>query len=562
MLVQLNISNFAIISHLDIHFRPGLNILSGETGAGKSIIINAVNLILGSRASSELIRTGFDEARVEALFEPPDNPSIRAFMTELGLPFEGEILIRRHISREGRNRIEINGSIATLQTLSRLGALLISISGQHEHQLLLRPESHLHLLDDFGELAKERESLSEDFASCMKMKEERRVLEGEIRSARERQELEAFQIREIEQAAIKEGEDALLEEEKRRLQHAEQIRELLQEAYHLLYEKEAAVLSDLSRCVRGVEKALDMDGRLAPVRNALESARVELEEAALELRDLRRGVAADPYRLEEVEERLRILHKLKRKYGPGLEEVLRFKAELSSGAESLEQKRFELERITGILEGKQRKLMEKARSLSEKRKKAAKDMEGSVERELRHLGMGRTRFEIRFYREEARPDSTAGDTLKGVRADGMDRVEFMLSPNVGEELKPLSRIASGGELSRIMLALKTILARTASVETIIFDEIDSGIGGATAEVVGEKLQSLAGFHQILCISHLPQIASKGGTHFLVKKEIVEERTQTLISELSPEERITEIARLLGGKRVSRQALEHAREILS
>jgi DNA repair protein RecN (Recombination protein N) len=561
MLVQLTISDFAIISRLDISFKPGLNILSGETGAGKSIIINAVNLILGGRASADLIRTGSKEAKVEALFSLPEHPLLSELLSVLGVTLQGELLIRRTISREGRNKIMINESMVTLQALSRVGVALISISGQHEHQLMLRPDNHLYLLDDFGGLTPERLELSESFKQYQSLKEVLQRLEREIKEDEERQELTRFQMKEIETAHIKDGEDTFLEEERKRLRHAEELRESVAESYERLYEKGDSVLSDLSHCIKEMEKGAEVDRRLNGIKDALVKAKVELEETALELRDLRKTIRADPARLEEVEERLQLLNRLKRKYGPSLEDVRRLRDKLSHRVDDLDQKKAELERTLAALEDREREIREKAARLSKKRKRVAQTLEKSVKSEMGLLDMGGTQFEVRFHAHGPEGEKDPENTMGEINADGLDRVEFMLSPNVGEELRPLARIASGGELSRIMLAMKTILARTASVETLVFDEVDSGIGGGTAEVVGDKLQSLAEYHQILCITHLPQIASKGQTHFLVQKRVKDKRTQTIISELDAEARVKEIARLLGGKVVSPEALAHAKEMM-
>ena len=562
MLVQLNISNFAIIDHLETRFKPGLNILTGETGAGKSIIINAVNLILGGRASSDLIRTGSDEARVEALFNIPENHSIRESLSALGLPFDGELLIQRTISRGGRNRVNINGSMATLQILSKLGLSLISISGQHEHQLLLRPENHLYLLDEFGGLNEEREALAESYRSHQSLKEDLKGLEKEIGEEEQKQELSAFQADEIRRAEVKNGEDGLLVEEKNRLRHAEMLKQIVTESYQTLYENEDAVISSLSQCIKKIEKGIEADRRLSAIRDAIASAHLELEEAALDLRNLQKSMTMDPGRLEHIEERLQLINRLKRKYGPTIEEILRFQEDLSQRSDHLELKRKTLEKVRKELNEIEKAVVSQAGALSAKRQNIAKKLQKAVEKELKRLDMDGTRFEAHFFPTKVGNRDDPNVNIGDIRGDGYDNVELMISPNIGEELRPLSRIASGGELSRIMLALKTILARSASVETIIFDEVDSGIGGATAEVVGEKLQSLAQYHQILCITHLPQIASKGTTHFLVKKQIVERRTQTVISELNAEERLMEIARLLGGRTISKKTVAHAKEMLT
>ncbi|MFZ7111343.1 MAG: DNA repair protein RecN [Desulfatiglandales bacterium] len=561
MLVQLTISDFAIISHLEIHFDPGFNILSGETGAGKSIIINAVNLILGERAHGDLLRSGSEEARIEALFQFPNEHPIAQVLSDFGIPYSGDVLIKRVISREGRNRIFVNGSIATLQMLARIGTMLISISGQHEHQSLLRPENHLHILDEFGALTDERRAFNEEFSRYKSLEDEGLALAETIRRDEEKQELNRFQLEEIERASIREGEDGDLEEERKRLRHAEQLENAVGAACHRLYERDESVVSNLSLCIRELERGAEIDKGLCPVIEAVTSVKVELEEAVLDLRTFQQRIVNDPYRLEKVDERLQTLNRLKKKYGPTLEAVLRFKDQLSISSDSLSQKKEDLEKLTQKISEMEARLLRRAMTLSGERKRAARELEAAVERELMLLAMGRTRFAVRFEGEAngRNGEKTAG--MEALKPDGMDRVEFMLSTNVGEDVKSLFKIASGGELSRIMLALKTILARTSSVETVVFDEVDAGIGGATAEVVGEKLQSLAKFHQLLCISHLHQIASKGGTHFLVEKKVRDHRTQTTIRQLDPEQRVQEIARMLGGKRISPQVMAHARELL-
>ncbi|MEW6669613.1 MAG: DNA repair protein RecN [Thermodesulfobacteriota bacterium] len=562
MLAQLNISNLAIIADLEVAFRPGLNILSGETGAGKSIIINAVNLILGGRASAEHIRSGADEARVEALFTIPGRSAVNDLLQSHGLPCQEELVIRRVLSREGRNRITVNGSLATLNLLSRIGQMLISISGQHENQTLLKPENHLSLLDDFGGLTEERLELGEIFHRCRSLREKARGMEREIREGEARQELNRFQIEEIEKARLQPGEDALLEAERKRLLHGEQIMAMVKEAYQALYEKDGAVLSEVARCRKGMEKGAELDPDIRTLVEMLDSAAAQVEEAALRLRELQERAFHDPRRLEEVEDRLQGLNRLKRKYGPTLQDVMRCLDRLSGQVDELDQKRQNLARLLAETEGLERDMHARASRLSRKRKEAARVFEKAVMKELALLAMAGTRFEVGFQEDRCMAGETPRDGTAELRPEGYDQVEFLLSTNVGEPLKPLSRIASGGELSRIMLGLKTILARSGSVETVIFDEVDSGIGGAVAEVVGEKLRSLAAYHQILCITHLPQIAGKGNVHFLVKKAVTGRRTSTTISELTPEERVSEIARLLAGKTVSEKAIAHAREILS
>ena len=562
MLSRLIISDFAIISHLEIDFKTGLNILSGETGAGKSIIINAVNLILGARASSDLVRSGASEARVEALFQQPENNHLAKFLSDNSIPFDGEILIKRTISKEGRNKITVNNSITNLQTLSAIGMMIISISGQHEHQILLKPDNHLLLLDDLGDLIDTRYSLTGLFNEYESNKSKIKQLETEINNRQEKKELSLFQIREIDNAAIKENEDNDLEEERKRLKNAEQIKDIMTGSYYRIYEKEDSILSETSSCLKEIRSGSSYDTRLSSLAESLESIKAELEDVSFQLGDLKDDIVMDPARLDQVEERLQLINRLKRKYGPELDDILEFRDKLSrqvNDTDKLEKELGEYREKLGILS---EKLMKEASQLSKERKKISSEMKISVESELNQLEMSGTRFEVKFYNDALSEEKNASGLLNRIGPEGYDRIEFMISPNVGEDLKPLSKIASGGELSRIMLALKTILARKTSVETIIFDEVDAGIAGATAEKVGEKIQELSQYHQILCITHLPQIASKGMNHYLVKKSINDGRTQTIISELNSDERINEIARLMGGRVVSDQAIAHAKEMLS
>lgn len=560
MLVQLGISNFAIIRHLDIAFKPGLNILSGETGTGKTILINAVNLVLGGRASTDLVRSGSAEARVEALFSVPEDSPVRDLLRELGLTFEGGIVVRRTLSREGRSRVQINDSLATLQTLSRLGGFLISVSGQHEHQLLLRPENHLFILDDFGGLTEARLEVGRLFDRWRDITQRKKTLEAEIKALEERQDLARFQVQEISQANIEPGEDEALAQEKKRLQHAGELQEIVLDSYRALYERTDSVISVLSQCVRRIEKATAMDSRLGRLREALEDIRLRTEDAALTLRDLERSVKGNPRRLEEVEERIQLLHRLKRKYGPTLADVLAFGQRASCQVEDLEKKKDGLTTLTREGDFALRDLKERALALSRERRVAAAALEKAVIGELKDLHMSGTAFKVLFHSEGEAPE-VPGAGACGIGPDGMDQVAFMIAPNIGEDLKPLARIASGGELSRIMLALKTILAREGAVETVIFDEVDTGISGATAEMIGEKLLALSRFHQVLCITHLPQIACKGKNHLLVRKEVSGGRTETVVSDLDGDSRVREIARLLGGKEITKKAMAHAEEMI-
>ncbi|MFO7985075.1 MAG: DNA repair protein RecN [Desulfatiglandaceae bacterium] len=556
MLVQLNITNFAIIRHLELSLGQGLNTLSGETGAGKSIIITAINLIRGGRSSADLIRTGCNESTVEALFSLPQHPAMEKILADAGIPFDGELLIKRSIFREGRNKVFINGTMATLEMLSTLTPGLISVSGQHEHQLLLKPDNHLHLLDRFSGLQEERSRFQALFRQYQSLNQNIHTQEKTLREQKERQELAKFQMEEIEIADPSPGEDETLAEERTRLQHAEDLLQIASEGYQSLYERHDSVISAIARSIKSLNKGAEMDPNLVTLRDALSEVEAKLEDIAFSLRDFQKTVHIDPRQLEQVTERLDLLNRLKRKYGRPLRELMRFKEELADTLNTIDQSEEALNTLKARRDELFDTLVHEAGKLSRKRRRAAEDFETAVEGELAQLQMKDTRFKVRFDQAPGFPTGTAPGP------DGVDKVEFMISPNVGEALRPLSKIVSGGELSRILLALKTILASTGTVETLIFDEVDSGVSGATAQVVGEKLSALAGYHQILCITHLPQIASQGHTHFLATKAVANDRTQATIRALDAEARIKEIARLLGGRKITSQALAHAREMLN
>lgn len=551
MLEELHITDFAIITDLRLSLKPGLNTLTGETGAGKSIIINAMNLLLGGRASSDLIRTGCREARVEGLFSVPENCPAVPVLQEMGHACDGELLIQRTINRDGRNKILINGSMATLTMLSKLGGVLINISGQHENQMLLRPENHLPLLDEFGGLVERREVLGALYREAGDLSAEIKGLASGIEKAEAGKELALFQIGEIDAARLRPGEDEELVLERSRLQHAEELLTMLAEAYDLLYESGDSAVSAISQSSRKLTRASAIDGRLSGLSGRLQELQAGVEDVAFALRDARRGVDIDPGRLAEVEERISVLNELKRKYGGSISSVLDFRERSAARIFDVDESRRRLRDSTERLEILREKLKSDAAALSAVRREAAARIEASLEREAGQLHMDGLRFRIAFHQ-----------TDDWIGPDGMDRVEFTIATNVGEDMKPLAKIASGGELSRLMLAFKTILAATSSVETLIFDEVDSGISGATAEVVGEKLRALASFHQILCITHLPQIASQAGAHFLVRKEVSDGRTSASISELDAGAREKEIARMLAGKEITAGAVARAREMLS
>ncbi len=561
MLSDLHIHNFAIIDNLSLSLKNGLNTLSGETGAGKSIIINAINLILGSRSTSDQIRTGSSQASVEAHFVFPDNPELTLLLQEWNIEFSRDLKIKRIILRAGRNKVLINDSPATLQMLGRLAPHMVSVSSQHAHQHLLKPDHTLHLLDEFSGLEKDRNRFSHEYERYQMLKDSIRKSENQIADHRERRELGGFQLQEIERVQPMPGEDELLNEEKVRLQHAEDLLEIARNGYESLYEHNDAILSALSRCGKSVAKGAQLDKRLLPMAEALSEIEINIEDVSFALRDFQETVQIDPKRLAAVADRLEALNSLKRKYGGTIKSVLGFRKKLTSRLDDLTEKKEALEKLIEKRNAMEMDLIDRARDLSRKRQKGAQGFKTAMERELRQLHMEDTRFEATFEENSPATGDSEGALVEALGPHGFDQVVFMLSTNPGEAMKPMSSIVSGGELSRIMLAIKTILAKSAFVETIVFDEVDAGISGATAEVVGEKLFSLAAFHQILCITHLPQIACQGENHFLVKKEVTGGRTRARVTKLAPEARVEEIARLLGGRNTTSHAVAHAEAML-
>ena len=563
MLQYLSIKNFAIIDDLSVAFEEGFTVLTGETGAGKSIIINAVNLILGGRASPEMIRTSEETAELEASFEvPPDSPAAKAAEAH-GFDLSEGLLVRRVIQRNGRHRIYVNGRMATAQMLTTMNEQLATISGQHAHQNLLRADQHLLVLDQFGRLMGLRERVAGAYHKMLPLIRELARLEGRQAQQSDHRELLAFQCREIQQARIVEGEDEALEQERQRLKHARRLFETVGECIERLYGGEGAVVEHLTEMARALEGLGRIDTSLGPAAERVKEAAFQLEDTANDLRHYMQGLVFDSERLEAVEQRLDLLQGLMRKYGGSIESVL---AHAERAEEELKGISSWPERIAALkaaLEASHEDLGKLCRELSQGRKKAAKKLADKVRKELAVLDMSGTRFKVDF--RSCPVDGGTDPHLlvggSGVEPTGMDRVEFLIAPNVGEALRPLAKIASGGELSRIMLALKAMLATQESVETVIFDEVDAGIGGRVAEVVGRNLRSLARFHQVICITHLPQIAQFAEHHFSIVKQVRKGRTRTTIKPLRGEARIKEMARMLGGVKVTKKTLDHAREMI-
>ena len=557
MLTELNIKNFAIIDELKVSFDNGLSVISGETGAGKSIIIGAVGLLLGEKASGDMIRSSEDTAVVEALFDIGGMEALKERLKQMGRGFyQGDdLVIRRVVSRSGKNRAYLNGSLVPLSLLSSVSESLLNICSQHEHQVILNPENHLDILDELGGILTLRSEYTVVYEQYQSLNARIRELESVRQRRGEREDLFGFQLQEIDTAALKIGEDTALLEEKRVLENAQRLMDYAGKVYDTLYGKKGSVLEGFREAMASIREIKKIDTGLQISEEGIEELFYQLEDAALIVRDYAKNLSFDATRLEAIEERLTTIGRLKRKYGGTLEQVFQKRAEMEEELRGISSVAEEIGQVSKTMTLLRSQMMETAGNLSQERRRKAARLKEAMKAEIRTLGMAGARFEVVF------KEPSFNGAEPPFNRKGVDKVEFYLATNVGETLKPLSRIASGGELSRIILAMKKVLARTGSVGTIIFDEVDSGIGGATAEIVGEKLRDVSGYHQVLCITHLPQIACFGDRHYRVTKMVSGGRTDTFMRVLSDEERLEEITRMLGGVELTEKTREHAREML-
>ncbi len=538
MLRFIRIRNLAVIEAVEVEFEQGFNVLTGETGAGKSIVVEAVGLLLGARASADLVRTGESHAAVEAIFEHGG----------------AELVVRRELTSQGRSRSFINGALATATALRDLSARLVELHGQHEHQALLDPLTHLPLVDEYAELTDLAARVAHAWADVRALREQLERSRMDAREKAARLDLIAFQLGEIERAAPKAGEDETLAAVREVLASAERVQSLCEESYAALYESDGAVLASLAGVWKRVGELATIDPQFSSYVEARDGIKSQLEDLAFFLRGYADGVDASPGRLQEVEDRLALLERLKRKHGPALEDVLERGKALARERDLLTGAGERAEDLQSALADAGDRYLAVARDLSRRRRDAAGQFARKVEALLAELAMASTRFEVRFGGAEV------GLHEWGER--GIDRAEFYFSPNPGEELRPLARIVSGGELSRVMLALKTLTLGDALGKTLVFDEVDAGIGGRVAEVVGRRLGELGGRFQVLCITHLPQIAAHGTSHFRIEKSVRANRTATSVERLNDTARVEEIARMIGGAVISDGIRVTARELLA
>lgn len=551
MLRHLRVTNFAILSDVAIDLGPGFNALTGETGAGKSLIVEAVNLLRGGRASADIPREGAEQAVVEAIFDIPEDlvARVRQIITTAGLPdCDREVLVRRVIHRGGRSRTYVNGALTTAKRLAQLGAMLVDLSGQHQHQGLVDPKRHREILDIFGDHAAAVDVMRTAWTSLRLAEEAIAELGGDARAIAERTDYLRFQVDELEEAGVQPGEDDELDRELTRLQAVEKLETGARRAEQLLYAGDDAAVDLLNTAANEVEQLARIDDDLAEIAKQIDEARLQAEDAAVSLRRYADTLDGDPARLAEAEERLALLKRLVRKHGGTLEDVIARASELRGELEALENRDERIAELEAARDEALAAAKKAAATLTALRRKAADSLSEQVGAALADLGMAAASLSIVIQ------DRDLG-------ADGADRVEVMLASNAGEAAKPLARIASGGELSRIMLAIKLCLRRADEVATYVFDEVDTGVGGATAEVVGRQIRGVADHRQVLCVTHLPQIAAFADAHFHVSKTEVDGRTETLVHELDGARRRDEMARMLGGARVTKRARAHADEML-
>ncbi|NLW55139.1 MAG: DNA repair protein RecN [Firmicutes bacterium] len=568
MLRELFIENFALIDCLRLEFGRGFNILTGETGAGKSIIIDSVSLLLGGRSSVEQVRAGAEAAQIEGVFEVDSSPDLLRLLEEWGIVLGDDrlLIIHREINRSGRGRCRVNGQTVTVLTLSRIGRFLMDIHGQHEHQSLLSTVAQRQILDSFGgeTLAQKAEKVATLYHQWQAVKDELAELVMSEEEKNQRIEFISFQLQEIENARLQPGEEETLTREREILAAAEKLYENASITYQQLYgmDEPGSVLDKLGEGMQALEKAAEVDATLQPLVETMQQAACQIEEVAREVRTYRDRIEFNPEALSQIEERLDEIAKLKRKYGQDISEILRYATKIREELATIEDQTARRETLTKKLRSLEEELTQAALALSGLRKVTARKLESTVSKELAEVNMAKTVFQVEISRTADQENGIPVNSEKvAVTKDGIDQVQFLVAPNPGEGLRPLAKIASGGELSRLMLVLKVIMAEEDQIPTMVFDEIDTGIGGRTAQAVAEKLLLLGLSHQVICVTHLPQIASMADRHFYIEKKTRGERTNVEVRALEQKERVEELARMLGGAEVTATTREHAQEML-
>jgi DNA repair protein RecN (Recombination protein N) len=558
MLSLLKIKNIALIDELEIEFASGLNLLTGETGSGKSIIVDSLGALTGERVSSDLIKEGTNQAQIEGLFTVRADPDLHEMFYESGIELddssETDLIVRRELALSGKNRIFVNNQLVTQAFLRRIGAFLVDIHGQGEQATLFNASTHLEMLDEFAGAGGLGETVAAKFKKMASVRREIESLQEDEAQKFQLLDILQFQVDEIGRANLQTGEDEALEEEKKRLNNVEKLSTLSEESYLLLYENEEATVTTLEKVVRRITELSEYESKFSEYNESLANAQAVLEDLAFAVRDFRGSLEFSPERLAEIENRLAEISRLKRKYGGTIETVLAHFAESAERLRNIETADLREEELRKELKAAREDYLKTALQLHEKREKSAKKLEKEIEMNLKAVSLEKARFEVRI--------SADAEDDRSFTAKGFDKVEFYFSANPGESVKPIGKVASGGELSRLMLILNTTTKLSEASKTMVFDEIDTGIGGRVAEAVGLKLKELARTQQVLCVTHQPQVASLADHHFLVQKETVKNRTLIRLKELGAPEQVEEIARMLAGEKITDTARQHAREMLA
>jgi DNA repair protein RecN (Recombination protein N) len=558
MLSLLKIRNIALIDELELEFAGGLNLLTGETGSGKSIIVDSLGALTGERVSSDLIKEGTTQAQIEGLFTVQTDAVLRETFNESGIELdetdETDLIIRRELAATGKNRIFINNQLVTQAFLRKIGAFLVDIHGQGEQATLFNASTHLEMLDEFANLENLRAQTTEKFRKLMEVRREIESLHEDEAQKLQLLDILQFQVEEIGKANLQTGEDEQLEEEKRRLNNVEKLSSLSEESYLLLYENEDATITTLEKVVRRISELSEYESSFAEYNESLTTAQAVLEDLAFSVRDFRNSLEFSPERLAEIENRLAEISRLKRKYGGTIETILAHFAESSERLRNIETAELREAELQKELKAAREDYLKTARELHDRREKSAKKLEKEIETNFKAVSLEKARFEVRL--------TADAEDDRSFTAKGLDRVEFYFSANPGESVRPIAKVASGGELSRLMLILNTTTKLREASKTMVFDEIDTGIGGRVAEAVGLKLKELARTQQVLCVTHQPQVASLADHHFVVRKESDKNRTAIGVRELDETEKIEEIARMLAGEKITETARQHAREMLA
>jgi len=563
MLKSFEVKDYALIEHISVEFGSGLNIITGETGAGKSILIDAMSLLLGERASTEVVRKGAQKSFVEGIFDVRGNNKVKTILKENDVDFSDELIIRREISLKGSNRCFINDSPVNLNLVKDVGNLLVDLHGQHEHQSLLRTETHIDFLDEFGDYQDLLSQFKKNYSELLQREDQLKEFQKRESSIKEKKDFYDFQIKEIDNVTPQENEDEILIEDLKILESSEKLAELTSEIYQLIYESENSIQSSLSKVKSLIQKLNEIDKSFTDVESESESALAQIQDISEFVRSYNSRINLDKEDVESKRERLGIINLLKKKYGGSVKAVIEYRQKIGEEFElaenfsgkinELNKKIIELRKNAGTL----------AKDLSKKRAQAAKLVKKGIEETLKDLGIQTPQFKTEIRNIQSEKDSGVFVDEKYFKATlkGFDEVEFYISTNPGEDLKPLAKVASGGEVSRIMLALKSTLAKNDKLPLLIFDEIDVGVSGRIAQKVGRALKNLSSFHQIISITHLPQIASLADHHFSIEKIAQNERVISSLKKLPQSERITEIARLLSGEKITEASLKSARELI-